>query len=354
MVENLYCTVRKIGMGLGLAIIFSASVYSQQEGRTNPDCINTDPGNSAGDLGCVTFTYKNQQVTYTTVRGSDGRIWLQQNLGSKKVAESLNDADSYGDLFQWGRWDDGHQERDSPTSVATVPNSPAGLSGTNKYILGSGTDSWWAGNATSDAWTAASISTATTNLGADPCKAIGQGWRLPTSAEWTAIVTNYSMNNPSSAYASHLKLPAGGYRSNTTGAFTFVGQRGYFWSSETAVSGGKYLYVGGTIVTPTSGAPRGQGESVRCTKDFTAGLGISEISTKNSGITLYPNPTSGIIYAEGDSAVEIVNVINMLGQKTNVQFSDQQINMNKLPNGTYIVEVKLKNGQSFSKKIVKN
>jgi len=354
MFGSLYCTVRKIGAGLGLAIIVSTYTYAQQGGQPTPVCNNTDPGNNAGDLGCVTFTYKGEGVTYTTVRGSDGRIWLQQNLGSTKVADSFNDADSYGDLIQWGRWDDGHQERNSPTSTATSPNSPAGLGGTNKYIIGSSTDSWWASNATSDAWTATTSSEATSTVGADPCKAIGQGWRLPTSAEWITIVNNYSMNNPASAYASHLKLPAGGYRSNTTGGFTFVGQRGYFWSSDTASSGGKFLYVGGTIVTPTSGGARGQGESVRCTKDFTGGLGTADIAAKANAIAVYPNPTNGILTIKADSFIENVNVSNIAGQKINVQFSDKQINMQGLPNGVYIVELKLKNGQSLSKKVVKN
>lgn len=321
---------------------------------TTQTCSNTDPGNNPGDLGCVTFTYNGQPVTYTTVRGSDGRIWLQQNLGSTKVAASFDDADSFGDLFQWGRWDDGHQLRNSPTSAATAPNSPAGLGGTNKYIIGSSADSWWASNATSDAWTAASSSAVSSTVSADPCKAVGQGWRLPTSAEWVTIANNYAMNNPASAYASHLKLPAGGYRSNTTGGFTFVGQRGYFWSSETSASGGRFMYVGGTVVTPSSGGPRGQGESVRCTKDVTTGLGTSDLNIKNPALSIYPNPTNGILNIKTDSAIEIVNITNVVGQKINVQFSDRQINMQGLPSGVYIVELKLKNGQSFSKKVVKN
>ncbi|MFC3159810.1 T9SS type A sorting domain-containing protein [Chryseobacterium arachidis] len=317
-------------------------------------CSNTDPGNNAGDLGCVTFTYRGQSVTYTTVRCADGRIWLQQNLGSSKVATSFDDADSYGDLFQWGRWDDGHQVRNSLTSVASSPNSPDGLSGTDKFIIGSGTDSWWGSNATSDTWTAASSAAAGQAVGVDPCKAIGQGWRLPTSAEWVTIANNYSMNNPASAYASHLKLPAGGVRSNTSGGFNFVGQRGYFWSSETSTSGGRFMYVGGTIITPASGGPRGQGESVRCTKDVSTGLGTSDLNSKANSIGIYPNPTNGILNIRTDSSIESVNVINVVGQKVNMQFSDKQINMQGLPNGVYIVELKLKNGKTFSKKVVKN
>ncbi|WP_415324455.1 T9SS type A sorting domain-containing protein [Chryseobacterium sp. MMS23-Vi53] len=316
-------------------------------------CNGADPGINAGDTSCVSFTYKGQTVEYTTVRGADGKIWLQQNLGSSKVAGSFDDPDSFGDLFQWGRWDDGHQNRTSATINAPTSNSPAGLSGINSFIIGTSTASWWATNAASDAWNASSATGTTSAIGADPCKAIGQGWRLPTQADWTNLVNAEGINNPATAYASYLKLPSAGYRSNTTGAFTFAGQRGYYWSSDTANTGGKYMYIGTTVVTPGSGGPRGQGESVRCTKDF-SGLATSDVRLNIKSIGIYPNPTKGILNIKADSVIENVNVTNVIGQKINVKFSEDQIDMQGLPNGMYIVELKLKNGQTFSKKVVKN
>ncbi|MDH6251435.1 hypothetical protein M2347_001162 [Chryseobacterium sp. H1D6B] len=312
-------------------------------------CNNTDPGNNAGDIGCVTFNYHGQSVTYNTVRAADGKIWLQQNLGSAQVAASPNDPDSYGDLFQWGRWDDGHQLRNSSTAPAPSSNTPDALAGSSAFIVG--TPRWWASNGADDQWNAVNIASVTAAKGIDPCKAVGQGWRMPSQADWTAEVNAEGMTNPSSAYNSNLKLSVGGNRSFTDGAFTFVGQRGYFWSSDVSSSGGKFLYVGTTVVNASSGASRGQGSSVRCIKDVTS-LSTSEIKLNNVGV--YPNPTNGILYIKTDSAVESVNVINMIGQKINVQFSNNQINMQDLPNGIYIVELKLKNGQPFSKKIIKN
>jgi uncharacterized protein (TIGR02145 family) len=320
-------------------------------GGTPQVCNNTDPGTNTGDLGCVTFTYKGQAVSYTTVRGADGKVWLQQNLGSTKVAATLDDADSYGDLFQWGRWDDGHQLRNSATSAAPSTNAPDGLVGIDTFIVGSSTASWWATNATSDAWNANNAASVTSAIGADPCKAIGQGWKMPSQADWTTLVNAEGINNPATAFGSYLKLPAAGYRSNTTGGFTFVGQRGYYWSSDTSSSGGKYLYVGTTIANPSSGAPRGQGESVRCIKEATA-LSTNDIRLHIAGV--YPNPTSGILIVKADSAIENVNITNVVGQKINIQFTNNQINMQGLPNGVYIVELKLKNGQIISKKIIKN
>ena len=40
-----------------------------------------------------------------------GRIWMDKNLGAKRVATSPNDSLAFGFYFQWGRESDGHQER---------------------------------------------------------------------------------------------------------------------------------------------------------------------------------------------------------------------------------------------------
>ncbi|UOE38236.1 T9SS type A sorting domain-containing protein [Chryseobacterium oryzae] len=314
--------------------------------NTNPVCSNNDPGNNPGDTGCVTFTYKGQQTTYTTVRGADGKIWLQQNLGSSQVATSISDEDSYGDLFQWGRWDDGHQNRNSATTTEPSPNNPIGLNNSSAYVLGS----WWGGNDLNDEWTANSNSVSSTN-GADPCKAIGTDWKMPSQADWTAAKNAEGINNPATAFASKLKLPAGGNRSFTNGSFEFVGQRGYFWSSTATGLGAKYLYVGNTIGNPSAGAPRGQGSSVRCIKS-TSGLGTSDMKKISLGI--YPNPTHGILNIKTDSSIEKVNVMNMVGQRMNIQHNDNQIDIQSLPNGVYIVEIQLKGGEKISKKIIKN
>ncbi|WP_175620281.1 T9SS type A sorting domain-containing protein [Chryseobacterium schmidteae] len=314
---------------------------------TTPTCNNADPGTNPGDTSCVTFTYKGQQVTYTTVRGADGKVWLQQNLGSRQVATSMADAESYGDFFQWGRWDDGHQDRNSVMANVPSPNTPMGLNNSNSFILGV----WWGGNDLSDQWTATSNSFSSTN-GVDPCKAIGQDWKMPSQADWTATKNAEVINSPATAYASKLKLPAGGNRSFVDGAFDYVGQRGYFWSSTTTGLGAKYFYVGTTIGNPSAGGPRGQGQSIRCIKDVTTGLGTSDI--RKIAVGVYPNPTNGILHVKTDSDIDKVNVTNVVGQKMNVQFSNNMINMQQLQKGIYIVELQLKNGQKISKKVIKN
>lgn len=331
--------------------------YSQNGVRVKrisltPVCNNTDPGTNPGDTGCVSFTYKGQPVSYTTVRGQDGKVWLQQNLGSIQVATAMTDTDSYGDLFQWGRWDDGHQVRNSSTVSMPLVNNPSGLTGITSFIIGSGTGNyWWSTNAQTDKWSGENITAITSEIGVDPCKAIGQGWRLPTQSDWTTTVNAEGISNPTSAFNSRLKLPAAGNRSPIDGTFTYAGQRGYYWSSDVSGSGGKYLYIGTAIANAGSGGSRGQGQSLRCIKE-TSALGTSDIRRVNLGI--YPNPTKDILNIKIDSLVDAVDVTNMVGQKINVQFSNNQINLQGYPNGVYIVEVKLKSGQTLSKKVIKN
>lgn len=247
-----------------------------------PLTVCADPGPNVGDTGCVTFTYDGVSKTHTTVRGADGNIWLQQNLGSTQVATTMTDANSYGDVYQWGRWNDGHEKRTSTTTTVPTTNNPSGLTTTsNSFIIGSSTD-WWDGGSITDTWSAVSPANTSATEGCDPCKAIGTGWVMPTETDWTEIKTAESISNPATAFASNLKLPASGYRSSSTGNYTFVDQRGYYWSSTTSTLGGKYFYVGSTIANPSAGAMRGQGHAVRCIYKTAVGINTVVVTTQNN------------------------------------------------------------------------
>lgn len=230
------------------------------------DCDNSVPGENPGDTGCVTFTYAGETVTYTTVRGADGNIWLQQNLGSESVGTSATDALAFGDLFQWGRWDDGHQSRTSDVSNALLsPNNPTalGLSNSNFYL----TDpKWWSSGSLNDTWNAATPQDVSETDGCDPCKAaLGEGWEVPTQSEWQTIITAEEMDDIQSAYDSNLKLVVAGARS-TSGVY-HDGLRGYYWSktiSETNPLFAKNLYYSDFTVNSESGYNKEQGMSVRC------------------------------------------------------------------------------------------
>ncbi|MDN3690835.1 T9SS type A sorting domain-containing protein [Chryseobacterium tructae] len=143
----------------------------------------------------------------------------------------------------------------------------------------------------------------------------------------------------------------GGYR-GSDGGFTFVGKRGYFWSSTPTGIGGKYLYIGG-VVNAAAGAPRGQGASVRCIKaDFE--LGVSDAYLKKHTVDVYPNPVKGVLSVKSESEIKEIKIINTIGQSVVASLSNNNIDMNRLPKGIYMIELKLKNGESVVKKIMKD
>ncbi|WPO82602.1 T9SS type A sorting domain-containing protein [Chryseobacterium sp. JJR-5R] len=331
----------------GFLLFFTHELKSQT-------CNLSDPGNTPGDVGCVSFNYRAQMVTYATVRGADGKIWLQQNLGSTKVASSLTDADAYGDLFQWGRWDDGHQLRNSVLKATSpVPNNPSGLGGgdTGFYSAGYNSSSnWWSGGITSDQWSAENASAATATAGADPCKVIGQNWRLPTVEEIDAALVAENISEFNSALSSHLKLIPAGMK-DYSGLYS-PGVRLYLWSASSSpyTGSGQHLYIS-QYSALTNSAGRNGGMSVRCIKDTSSMLGTSDY--KKNTISVYPNPAHDMVYIRTDSAIENVQVTDMAGRKTGARYSDNRINVQDFPDGVYVIEITLKNGGKILKKMIK-
>jgi hypothetical protein len=62
-----------------------------------------------------------------TVTSTTERVWMDRNLGASRVAQSPDDNLAYGDLYQWGRFADGYQCRNSDTTstlASTAASSP--------------------------------------------------------------------------------------------------------------------------------------------------------------------------------------------------------------------------------------
>lgn len=235
-----------------------------------------DPGPVAGNTGSVTFMYNGQSVTHTSVRAADGKIWLQQNLGATQVATTATDAASYGDLFQWGRWADGHQLRTSINQQVTTlsNNTPAGIApGNANFLRNTVQPLWWGGSATttpagnpqiSDTW-AAGAPTATN--GTDPCSALGAGWRMPTKLEWDAVRTAESITNLATGFSSNLKLPYSGYRNGANGSIQGVGNANLYWSATNKDAQYPYaVYNGGSV----DYWQRAYASTCRCVKEVVA------------------------------------------------------------------------------------
>ena len=66
--------------------------------------------------GHVNCNPKFQTAVVEVTSPRTGKKWMDRNLGAERVAESITDDLGFGDLYQWGRFSDGHQCRTSATN----------------------------------------------------------------------------------------------------------------------------------------------------------------------------------------------------------------------------------------------
>lgn len=180
-----------------------------------------------------------------------GRTWMDRNLGASRAATSVDDDQSYGDLYQWGRSADGHQKRNSST---TTTLSSSNQPGHGDFILKIGSPRNWRIPQNDNLWQSE-------NGLNNPCP---MGYRIPTSAEWAAEAESWNRLNAAGATASPLKLPMAGSR-NGTDAEINTGFGGY-WSSSLSGSSVEALLFNRDIASIT-GRTRVTGLSVRCIMD---------------------------------------------------------------------------------------
>ena len=220
------------------------------------DSNRTVSGTWTSSLTSGTFTSGSgtNQPTPGTVISATGRVWMDRNLGASQVALSVDDAAAYGDLYQWGRGTDGHEQR---TSASTTTLSSSDTPGHGSFIGITSSSSWdWRSPQNDNLWQGV---TGTNN----PCPS---GFRLPTEAEWQAEMATWSSQDSAGAFASPLKLVSAGRRYRSGGAIYDAGSIGHYWSSSVRgsyaraldfYSGDAYTYYGN----------RAFGFSVRCLED---------------------------------------------------------------------------------------
>jgi uncharacterized protein (TIGR02145 family) len=192
----------------------------------------------------------------TVVNNTTGKTWLDRNLGATQVATSSTDAAAYGDLYQWGRAADGHEDRGSSNHAGPV----------STWIADEGTNAWdglfvtslsdWLSTAKDDLWSG----TAAEN---NPCPS---GFRIPTNAEWNQERRSWASQNAAGAFGSPLKLTVGGFRDRQSGSPSCVDTFGYYWSSTVDGSYARSLYFN-ISNAPMRSDYRAGGFSIRCIKD---------------------------------------------------------------------------------------
>jgi len=234
------------------------------------------------------------QTIPTVTNPSTGRTWMDRNLGASQVATSVTDEYSYGDLYQWGRYADGHQARTSSTTsvLATnnVPNHP-------EFILA---NSDWLAIPEDDLWQGV-------NGINNPCPL---GFRIPTEEEFEDERLSWTSNDAAGAFGSPLKLTLAGARSRMTGALgnigTFVGYR------TSAVNGSQTRLMGISFSIAMMGdRDKADGNCVRCILDETSSS-VEEIHFEKQIVRITDllgrettrKPNSAQLYIYNDNTVE--------------------------------------------------
>jgi hypothetical protein len=69
--------------------------------------------------------------------------------------------------------------------------------------------------------------------------------------------------------------------------------------------------------------------------------------------TLYPNPTAGVVKVQSNVKVEEIQVLNVTGQILSNTNSQTEVDLSKYPHGVYLLKIKLENGSSVTKKVIK-
>ncbi len=205
------------------------------------NCPNYPPFNirhlASNDVAPAT-----KSVTYGTVTGIAGeeeKCWITQNLGADYQAISKDDASeaSAGWYWQFNR-----KQGYKHTGSARTP------------------DSEWPTliNDTADGIEASN----------DPCVLeIGNGWRIPTSTEWTNVDAASSWTNWTGPWNSNLKLHAAGYLSSANGTLTNRGSGGYYLCSTQNSSTNGYALKFSATLSSVSTTNKESAIPVRCIND---------------------------------------------------------------------------------------
>ena len=189
------------------------------------------------------------------VTSATGKTWMDRNLGASQAATDSTDALAYGDLYQWGRFADGHQCRNSgTTNTLSSTNTP----GHDKFILALDIPNDWRSTQNDNLWQGV-------NGINNPCP---KGYRLPTDTEWNAERASWGSNDSAGAITSPLKLPAAGNRNYGYGDLLNVGSNGYYWSSTVYNNIGSKFLEFDSSNAKMENTVRARGLSVRCIKDL--------------------------------------------------------------------------------------
>ncbi len=234
-------------------------------------CLDSIPINHlAGSVAPVT-----KSVTYGTITNIPGEIskcWITSNLGADHQATAVNDA---SEASAGWYWQFNHMQGYKHDGTTRTPNT-----------------TWITSIDENSDWLAAN----------DPCTLeTGNGWRLPTSTEWTNVDAAGGWNSSDGPWNSALKMHLAGSLDGSTGSIQDRGNFGSYWSSsQDNNTFGQYLFFAG-ICGVYNNREKVYAFSIRCLRDAT----ITPIVTTAS-VTIINQTTAtggGEVTSEGDVPV---------------------------------------------------
>ena len=182
-----------------------------------------------------------------------GKIWMDRNLGASQVATSSTDALAYGDLYQWGRWADGHQCRNSSTTT-TLSSTDQPLN--SNFILNGSSLFDWRSPQNTNLWQGV-------NGVNNPCP---NGYRIATNSEFNAEKVGFASQNAAGAYSSIFKFTVGGNRVGGGGQIIGNGGYGSYWTSSISSTLSNNFFFDNSLCTMYNDY-RANGLTVRCIKN---------------------------------------------------------------------------------------
>jgi len=245
---------------------------------------NNDNNNSGGGSDDIPAKpTKNSIIHNGTVYGTvvspiTGRVWLDRNLGADRVCTAYNDAQCFGDYYQWGRGYDGHQDPHSDTSSTRVSDinnphhmfvlNPTWFLYENVTLRNATLENTykinWERRAEIDAKLIARWR-ATDGTGICPA-----GFYVPSHNDMFAEndtvsdTYNYDFQYNTAAFRSFLKLPSSGVREFDRGTISDIGHLVSLWLSSSYSSLIITKDTRFSVIDESSGTALGL--SIRCIK----------------------------------------------------------------------------------------
>jgi len=249
-------------------IVLNALLIIGIQGCSDKSTSDTGTPASATSLPdtAVPSTVVHHGQTYGTVRSPlTGRIWLDRNLGARRVCRGFDDPECFGDYYQWGRMTDGHQDNESDVNGSlaqdvTVVGHSDFITVVDPQAFGDWAFGWDSnGSIRSAQWRKT-----------DGTSVCPTGFRVPTLAELRAELFDAGsagIKNRADAFNTFLKLPSAGVRDYMSGDWEEEGTRGELWSAsvlDASYAAGVSFDASGEETESYIDGRRASGFSVRC------------------------------------------------------------------------------------------